>query len=158
MAIGTLAVLGLDDPAHRQRLEDWAGELNALLAEDPQAFVERIKVYSEELGAYAHGSRFYNIKQLINAGTRHLARAGHYKEALQVFQMHRPLHAQDWLCPNREGIQLGIEGRLLALDAQAPAAREALNKALGEASLWFQQISEAKKDPLQHPKGPGKPE
>jgi hypothetical protein len=147
MSIGSLAVLGLDDAEHHRRLEAWAVELNALLQDDPDAFVHKLEGFKAILEAYSHGSRFYNVKQLINAGTRHLARAGHYKQALQVFSWHRPLHAQDWLCPNREGIQLGIEGRLHALLGEPAAARERLKESVREALIWFGWIAEGKRRP-----------
>ena len=154
MAIGTLAVLGMDDPTHRKRLEDWSNELNDLLISDQKKFVQALETYKSELEGFQHGSRFYNIKQLINAGTRHLARAGHFKEALQVFEMHRPLHSQDWLCPNREGIQLGIEGRLNAIAGDTKAARTILEQAQNEAENWLSKIKEAKKTTPRYPRGP----
>jgi hypothetical protein len=154
MAIGTLAVLGMNDPTHRNRLEGWANELNDLLLSDQQKFVQALETYKSELEGFQHGSRFYNIKQLINAGTRHLARAGHFKEALQVFEMHRPLHSQDWLCPNREGIQLGIEGRLMAMGGDLKAARTVLEQAQTEANDWLRKIKEAKKTNPRPPRGP----
>jgi hypothetical protein len=83
-----------------------------------------------------------------------LARAGHFKEALQVFEMHRPLHSQDWLCPNREGIQLGIEGRLMAMGGNLKAARTVLEQAQTEANDWLRKIKEAKKTNPRPPRGP----
>jgi len=154
MSIGTLAVLGLDDPTHRKRLHSWAERLSGLVGADPDGFVQAIENYQSELEAHEHGSRFYNIKQLINAGTRHLARAGHYTQALAVFRLHRPLHAQDWLCPNREGIQLGIEGRLLALSGDTAKARTRLLAAQSESIQWLERISQAKRSPTHRPKGP----
>jgi len=145
MSIGTLAVLGMNDPVHGKRLEQWANALNKLVVSDAQKFVQAIETYKSELDEFQHGSRFYNIKQLINAGTRHLARAGHFNEALQVFKMHRPLHSQDWLCPNREGIQLGIEGRLMALGGDLTAARSTLERAHKESVDWLSTIKKAKK-------------
>lgn len=158
MSIGKLAVLGLDDPEHRSRLEGWAETLNGALKDDPDAFVEALESYIKELQAYSHGSRFYNIKQLINTGTRHLARAEHFEHALQVFKMHRPLHAQDWLCPNRLGIQLGIEGRLTALTGDYEEAERLLNAAIQESELWFAQIESSKRTGPPGPKGPPLPE
>lgn len=155
MSIGKLAVLGLDDPEHRNRLEGWSETLNGVLKDDPDTFVASIQSYRAELQSYTHGSRFYNIKQLINTGTRHLARAGHYEHALRVFKMHRPLHAQDWLCPNREGIQLGIEGRLAALSGNPDEAMRLLSAALEEAEEWFQKIQQAKTQGP--PPGPPRP-
>jgi hypothetical protein len=153
-SIGTLAVLGLDDAEHKARLERWAAHLNGLVDTNPSDFVQAITAYQSELEAYPHGSRFYNIKQLINAGTRHLARAGHYSQALELFQFHRPLHAQDWLCPNREGIQLGIEGRLLALMGEEQKARQTLEAARAESFQWLSKIRQAKRSPVAHPQGP----
>ena len=157
MAIGKLAVLGLDDAEHRSRLEQWAETLNTLLGENPDGFVEAIEKYAEELSGYSHGSRFYNIKQLLNTGTRHLARAQHYPQALKVFQMHRPLHDQDWLCPNRLGIQLGIEGRLTALAGDHENAERLLREALSEGERWFGLVEDAKKRPFSTPQGPARP-
>ena len=154
LSIGTLSVLGLNDDTHRARLEQWVAELNASALENPDGFVTKIKSYVEVFKSYKHGSRFYNIKQLINAGTRHLARTGHYREALTVFQLHRPLHKQDWLCPNREGIQLGIEGRLAALSGDQTTGQETLLLAIQESDSWLQRIAREKARP-QSPQQPG---
>ena len=157
MSIGKLAVLGLDDPEHRSRLEGWAETLNGVLKDDPDAFVAAIESYVKELETYTHGSRFYNIKQLINTGTRHLARAEHFDHALLVFKMHRPLHSQDWLCPNRMGIQLGIEGRLTALTGNQEEAKRLLLAAIKEAEDWLMKINHAKTQGPPGPPGPPRP-
>jgi len=156
LSIGSLSVLGLEDKEHHERLQDWVSEINTLTPEKPAEVVANIREHIDTFNGYKHGSRFYNIKQLINAGTRHLARNGHYAEALTVFQLHRPLHKQDWLCPNREAIQLGIEGKLAALAGNDILAREKLRLAIQESDVWLNRIAREKARP-QKPRPPGRP-
>jgi hypothetical protein len=137
MAIGTLQRLGLDDPEYRSRLDTWSNELNQSLSSgNPEALPEQIASIVEELNQYSHGSRFYNIKQVINSGVRQAAIGGHFGVALEIMQQHRPLHAQDWACPNRLGIQYGIEGRLQLL-AGDESGVSTLRMAITEGERWL---------------------
>ena len=113
-AIGKLAKLGLDDPIHRQWVEDTVFVLNSKLKESPGGVLSIVHTRTSHLDQKGHGSRYYNIKQLRNEAVRVLAQAGKPRIALQVLQMNYPLHHQDWECPNREGILVAIEGRLSA--------------------------------------------
>ena len=118
-AIGRLEKLSLDEPTHRQWVEDTAYVLNARLQERPGAVLSVLKSRVDQLDSFKHGSRYYNIKQLRNEGVRVLAARGHYDIARQVLAMNFPLHHQDWECPNREGILLAIDARLAGLDGVA---------------------------------------
>jgi hypothetical protein len=111
-AIGRLAKLGLDDPKHKQWVEDTVYVLNQRLAESPGSIVSLLKSRVDQLNSFAHGSRYYNIKQMRNEGVRVLARGGHFRLARQILAMNFPLHHQDWECPNREGILVAIDARL----------------------------------------------
>jgi len=142
MAIGTLQRLGLDDPQHRARLEAWASELNnSLVNGNHAALPGQISSIVDELNQYTHGSRFYNVKQAINSGVRQAAMAGSFSVALEIMRQHRPLHSQDWACPNRLGIQLGIEGRLQLLSGD-PEGASTLRSAIDEGERWLELIGE----------------
>ena len=134
-AIGTLEKLSLSEPVHRQWVEDTVYVLNARLNERPGAVLSLLKSRTDQLDAFKHGSRYYNIKQLRNEGVRVLAGRGHYDLARQVLAMNFPLHHQDWECPNREGILLALDARLAALDASAQAP--ALFARAREVSMAF---------------------
>jgi len=146
LAIGRLAKLGLDDAEHYAWLETLADKLDAALAADPKKVPPLIGVAAIWLDEREHGSRFYNIKQLRNDGARQLARAGEYALALEVLRGHYPLHAQDWACPNREGIALGLEGRLMAL-AGEDGAEAKLEEAVAAGDRWLADIAGAKRAP-----------
>ena len=92
----------------------------------------------------AHGSRFYNIKQLRNVATRQLARGGEYELALQVLEANWPLHNQDWACPNREGILLALKGRLKAL-AGRPDADQTLAQAQAAGRSFLEDVARAER-------------
>lgn len=135
-AIGTLEKLSLDDPSHRQWVEDTAYVLNARLQEQPGAILSLLKSRTDQLDAFKHGSRYYNIKQLRNEGVRVLAARGHYDLARQVLAMNFPLHHQDWECPNREGILAALDARLAALDGASNTKALLLNaRALSDTFL-----------------------
>jgi hypothetical protein len=132
-AIGSLAVLSLEDPAHRAWLEARAEELNGTAdAGIPDAIAAMVTT----LDAHAHGSRYYNIKQARNAAIRVLASRGAYAEARVVVQANLPLHAQDWACPDRAAIVGAIEGRLLVA-AGDPQADAVLDAALADADRFL---------------------
>ena len=119
-AIGSLERLGLDDVQWRERLEAEAAQLNAALASDPVKVVSRLRALIAEVDAMGHGSRFYSIKALRNAGVRQLARAGRLDLARQLWADTLPLHNQDWAAPNRAGVVSLIAARL-----ETPGAAEA---------------------------------
>lgn len=141
-AIGTLEKLGLDDPKHRQWVEDTAFVLNAKLAEQPGGILSVLHTRTAHLDGMGHGSRYYNIKQLRNEAVRQLARSGHYTVAKQALEMNFPLHHQDWECPNRTGILMAINGRLAALARQGTAA-DTLKRARGATDEFLQQVDAA---------------
>ncbi len=152
-AIGRLAKLGLDDPAHRARLDAEAAALTAALTANPGDALIRLRAFAEELDAHPHGSRYYNVKQARNEGVRRLAEAGHAALAAELLRDAWPLHHQDWACPNREGILQAIEGRLLA-EAQAPGADAALGRAWDSAMAFLAEVARAEREA---PRGPGRP-
>ena len=142
-AIGTLERLGLDDPTHAGVLAARAAELDALLREDPAAVPAGIRALADQLDRYPHGSRYYNVKQARNAGVRQLARAGRPDLARALLADHRPLHHQDWACPNRSGILRTLEGRLTLADAGPAAARPILEQAWTESMAFLEQVAAA---------------
>ncbi len=142
-AIGKLAVMGLDDPAHQGWLEGAVQRLNA--AGDEQV-VQEIRALVSELEQRPYGSRYYNIKQLRNEGVRVLARRGRYDLAVTLLRDNTPLHDHDWACPNREGILLAIEGRLLALAGDS-GAEEKLTEAVQASLTFLDAVARAEETP-----------
>ncbi len=136
-AIGTLEVMGLDDPTHRAWLTALAERLGA--AGTPDEIVTQLRDAADELERRPEGSRYYNVKQLRNAGVRQLARRGAWAQARAMLRSNLPLHAQDWACPNREGILGAIEGRLL-LAAGDPGAEDALRRALDATEAFLAHV------------------
>lgn len=141
-AIGRLEKLSLDEPAHRQWVEDTVYVLNARLNERPGAVLSVLKSRTDQLDAFKHGSRYYNIKQLRNEGVRVLAAAGHYDLARQVLAMNFPLHHQDWECPNREGILVALDARLAALDG-AVNTEALMSRARQVSDAFLAQVTAA---------------
>ncbi len=146
-AIGTLEKLGLDDMEHAAWLDQKAKELNEALDTGPAEVLESVRAMVATFEAMDHGSRYYNAKQARNEGVRQLARAGYFREAAVLVGEMRPLHNQDWACPNREGILLGLEGRLLAEAGDAEAARQALGAALAAGRGFLDQVDAAEAAP-----------
>jgi hypothetical protein len=138
-AIGKLARLGMNNAAHVAWLNEYVHALNEHLEGDVASVVEDIDAMVSALDKYTHGSRYYNIKQVRNAGVRQLARAGRLDLALQLLRGHRPLHHQDWACPNRAGILLAIEGRLLAI-SEAKEAPKVLRQAADAATAFLANV------------------
>lgn len=134
-AIGELSVLGLDDPKHRPWIDTTAKTL-ATTTDVPAA----LALAAAELDKQPYGSRYYNIKQLRNAGVRQLARKGDWAGALTVLATNFPLHAQDWACPNREGILRAIEGRLKLL-AGDPGAEDTLRASVAASQAFLAEIT-----------------
>jgi len=153
-AIGTLERLGLDDEAHTAWLEEERVVMNKRWKDDPAAVVDDIQRLVKRLNQYAHGSRYYNIKQVRNAGVRQLARAGRPDLARLVLQTNRPLHHQDWACPNRAGILLALEGRLLAV-AGDEAAPTVLASAAAAARSFLDDVNRAATGAMPMPTRPG---
>lgn len=154
MAIGTLEKLGLEDADHAAWLAERADALNAALAADPSTVRPLITAMTAHFDAMGHGSRYYNIKQARNEAVRQLARAGHPELALDILRDNLPLHHQDWACPNREGILLSLEGRLLAEAGQRDPALAALDAAM-DAGRAFLANADAAQVAGPH-KGPGR--
>ena len=142
-AIGQLAVLGLEDPSHQAWL---SGALVRLNASKDEELPGEVRELIEELQRKPYGSRYYNIKQLRNEGVRVLARRGRYDLALSLLRDNFPLHDHDWACPNREGILLGLEGRLMAL-AGDPGADAKLEQAVKAARSFLDEVSRAPETP-----------
>jgi hypothetical protein len=153
-AIGKLSRLGLEDPAHFARLKEVARSLDDALAEDPAQVPARLAPFLAELDAYGHGSRYYNLKQARNEAVRVLARRGRPDLALGVLAGNFPLHAQDWACPNREGILRAIEGRLLAESGDSAGAERAWKASLAAAGTFLAAVDDAASHPPVPPPGP----
>ena len=145
-AIARLEKLSLEEPRHRQWVEDTVGLFNGRMKESPGAMVSLIKSRVDQLNSFQHGSRYYNIKQMLNEGVRVLARAGHYRLARQILAMNFPLHHQDWECPNREGILVALDGRLAALQGDKFAASR-LAEARSLSDAFLKQVDTADQKP-----------
>jgi hypothetical protein len=144
-AIGTLQKLGMDDAEHRARLQGWAETLDARLAEAPDRVPAEVAGMVDVLDAYGHGSRFYNIKQVRNEAVRQLARAGRPELALAILRTNRPLHNQDWACPNRDGILRALEGRLQAEAGDTAGALRTLEEAVRVGSAFLRDVDAAER-------------
>lgn len=144
-AIGTLQRLGMDDDAHRRQLDSWAAALNETLRSEPSRVPHEISGVVDTLDALGHGSRFYNIKQVRNEAVRQLARAGEPALALSVLRSNRPLHNQDWACPNRDGILRALEGRLQAEAGDTVVALRTLEGAVQVSSAFLRDVDAAER-------------
>ena len=142
-AIGTLSRLGVDDPEHKPWLDATAAALEAAPAAEVPA---KVAAFAAELDRFPGGIRYYAIKQLKNSAVRHLARDGHYPEALTVLATNLPLHNQDWACPDRTAILTAIEARLRVL-AHDPAAAATLSRGLAEVDQFLAHTAEAEAKP-----------
>ncbi len=154
-AIGRLWMLGDDDESYVAWLEQLAEQLTALADTDPTGFVGAIRGAVGALDRHTHGSRFYNIKQLRNAGVRVLASRGHYTQAASLLADHRPLHNQDWACPNRAGILRAIEARAALAGGDLPTAQSAIEEASELARTFLREVAQAEKSPGHGLKPPG---
>ena len=141
-AIGRLEVLSLDDPEHKARLEAAAARLQEALTRDPRTVPDALAPLLDFLRATPYTSRYYNIKAARDEAIRQLARQGAPDVAVQILDQSFPLHAQDFACPNRAGILMGLRGRLLAI-AGDPGAEDALSAALREGAAFWDQIDRA---------------
>lgn len=154
--IGRLSRLDVQDPEHRAWLSARVAELNVLLP-DPTRLPARIEQLVTELDAHGHGSRYYNIKAARNEAVRVLARQGAYPQAVEVLLRAFPLHHQDWVCPNREGILRGIEGRLWLAAGELEQADTALSEAVRIGEVWLEQVLAAKESGPSAPPHPPTP-
>lgn len=153
LAIGSLLKLDVTDPSHASWIESVVAKI------EQSSSAEEILHHCQDgiayLEAQAYGSKFYNIKQMRNACTRHLAKMSFYKEAHSVYQPNLALHHQDWACPNREGLVLAILGRL---QISAPDSRqqgiETLERAKQATLLFLQNTELAQAGTLTEPKPP----
>ncbi len=136
-AIGTLSRLGTDDPDHLPWLEAAAASLNAAEPEGVPVLVAKL---AADLDTFPGGIKYYAIKQLRNTAVRHLARGGHYAEALEVLAANQPLHNQDWACPDRAAILVAMEARLRLL-AGDPSAEATAARGLKEAELFLAHVA-----------------
>ena len=143
-SIGRLERLGLDDPKHRQWLEDTVYVFNTKMKEYPGGVLPILSSRVDFLDGMGHGSRYYNIKQLRNEVLRRLADAGHTRLARQVISMNYPLHHQDWECPNREGILVAIDGRLAAVNGDHDAL-DRLTQARTLSDAFLKQVDNARR-------------
>lgn len=151
MGIGTLMKLDLSDDAHNQWLRTYGTQIQNAT---PSEMVALCTQAINELNAYTHGSRFYNVKQFRNACTRQLARMGHYQEAKSIFEGSFPLHHQDWACPNREGLLLVILGRLTALSESTNAGIQTLEKSIQIGLDFLKHVDAAEQGTITEPKPP----
>lgn len=142
-AIGSLSRLGVDDAEHKPWLDSTAA---ALAAAAPTEVPAKVAAFAAELDRFPGGIRYYAIKQLKNTAVRHLARDGHYAEALAILSTNLPLHNQDWACPDRTAILTAIEARLRVL-AHDPAAASTITRGLGEVDAFLAHAAEAEAKP-----------
>lgn len=142
-AIGTLERLGLDDAEHRQRLEQEAKALNDALEGQPESVLAQVRALASSFDALAHGSRFYNVKAVRNAGVRQLARQGRPDLARALVADQFPLHHQDWACPNRAGILQTLDARLLLAEGKVQLALDRLEEAQATAAVFLEQVAAA---------------
>ena len=143
-SIGRLARLGLDDPNHRQWIEDTVFVLNTKMKETPGGVLPIVQSRTDFLDSKGHGSRYYNIKQLRNETVRRLAAQGQERLARQALSMHFPLHHQDWECPNRAGILMAIDARLAAVGGHGDAESR-FKEARRLSDEFLQQVATAAK-------------
>ena len=94
-AIGRLEKLSLDDPKHRQWIEDTVYVLNTKMKESPGGLLPILDSRTSFLDGMGHGSRYYNIKQLRNEVVRRLADVGRPDLARKALAFNHPLHHQD---------------------------------------------------------------
>jgi hypothetical protein len=141
-AIGTLERLSPDDAEWMAWLASQAGHLAGLAPAEVPAAIDEIEVAIRS--RYPFSSSYYNAKQVRDTAIRVLARQGHAYEAALALRGFRPLHNQDWACPDRPAILSAIEGRLLLLagDAEAQAV---LERALSESDDFLARIAGAER-------------
>jgi len=153
-AIGELWTMGAKDTDYQRWLGVQSEQLKAQVAGDPDGVVATIRSAVAAVDRHTHGSRFYNIKQLRNAGVRALASRGHFTQARLLLADHRPLHNQDWACPNRAGILQAIEGRV-ALTAGTDDAQALLHAASQASRAFTEDVNQASQNPAHGLRPPG---
>ncbi|HCH66685.1 MAG: hypothetical protein CL927_04050 [Deltaproteobacteria bacterium] len=154
-AIGRLWMMGDDDGAYMDWLAVLAEQLSGLADADPSGVVTAIRTAVAALNQHTHGSRFYNVKQLRNAGVRVLASRGHHAEAAKLLADQRPLHNQDWACPNRAGILRSLEARTAMASGDLESAAAALEEASNLARTFLKNVAQAEQTPGHGLKPPG---
>lgn len=151
-AIGTLVKMGTDDAAYQA----WLEERSTALAAAPNQTVALVRDMVRLIDAHTHGSRYYNVKQVRNAGVRQLALNGDYADARAILSDNWPLHNQDWACPNRAGILTALDGVLALAGGNHTEGQDQLRTALQQGEAFLAQVDEAarKTGQGQH-QGPG---
>lgn len=158
-AIGTLVKMGTDDAAWMAWLEERSAALQAGPAEQQRALLDDMLARVE---AHTHASRYYNEKQLRNAGLRALAQSGRAAAARELLAGVYPLHNQDWACPNREGILMALDGALALSAGQTDEGRARLREALTQSVAFLEKVDQAARagagrGPGAPPRGKGPP-
>lgn len=139
-AIGTLVKMGTDDAAWMAWLEERSAALQAGSEEQQRALLDDMLA---RVQAHSHASRYYNDKQLRNAGLRALAQSGRAAAARELLAGVYPLHNQDWACPNREGILLALDGALALAAGQTEAGRARLRESLAQSEAFLKKVDQA---------------
>jgi hypothetical protein len=139
-AIGTLVKMGTDDAAWMAWLEERSAALQAAPEEQQRAVLDDMLA---RVQAHSHASRYYNDKQLRNAGLRALAQSGRADAARELLAGVYPLHNQDWACPNREGILLALDGALALAAGQTETGRARLREALAQSQAFLKKVDQA---------------
>ena len=154
-AIGRLWMMGDDDEAYLAWLGALAEQITRLADTDPAGVVAAIRTAVGALNQHTHGSRFYNVKQLRNAGVRILASRGHYSESSMLLADNYPLHNQDWACPNRAGILRALEARVAMANNDLATAATALTEASDLSRAFLKEVAQAEQTPGYGLKPPG---
>lgn len=136
-AIGSLWMMGADDRPYQAWLKTQARAWST-------GGLAEVKASVAAVAAHTHGSRFYNAKQLRNAGVRMLAGRQDWAGALSLVADQRPLHHQDWACPNRDGILRILEGRL-RLCSQDGDAEAVVDDARARSLAFLDQVAKAER-------------
>ena len=154
-AIGRLWMMGDDDERYLAWVQRLAEQVEKLADSDPSSTVSAIREAVQAVNQHTHGSRFYNVKQLRNAGVRILASRGHYAEAAELLADQRPLHNQDWACPNRAGILKTLEARLALASNEPDSAAALLTEATRLSRAFLADVATAERNPSHGIKAPG---
>ena len=148
-------MMGDDDEAYLAWLGALAEQINRLADTDPAGVVSAIRAAVAALNQHSHGSRFYNVKQLRNAGVRILASRGHHGDAAQLLADQRPLHNQDWACPNRAGILRALEARVAMASGDLAVAATDLAEASELSRTFLNEVAQAENTPGYGRRPPG---
>ena len=154
MGIGSLMKLDVSDPIHNAWLLEQIDLFEKALQENPEAVVQTCQKSIAHLDAQSFGSRFYNVKQFRNACTRQLASLGEYTAAQEIYAESLHLHHQDWACPNRKGLVLGVIGRLQLQNQDISQSQETLEQAIQEGQDFLNNVNLAMQGKLTEPRPP----